>query len=145
MFDVKHDGRHKARYVAGGHLTDPPLDILYSGIVSLQSLWLVIFLAELNGLQLYAADVGNAYVEGRTKEKVCIYGGPEFRDLGLEGHLLAIVQALYGLKTSGADGTIVSLIPYARLDSHPAKQTLMCGCGRQMGSMNIFASTLTIS
>ena len=61
----------------------------------------MIFLAELNGLQLYAADVGNAYLEGKTKEKVCIYGGPEFRDLGLEGHLLVIVRALYGLKTSG--------------------------------------------
>ena len=36
------------------------------------------------------------------KEKVCIYGRPKFRDLGLEGHLLMIVWALYGLKTSGA-------------------------------------------
>ena len=86
----------------GGHLTDPPLDSVYSGIVSLRSLRLVIFFAELNGLQLYAADVGNAYLEAKTKEKVFIYGGPEFRDLGLEGHLLVIVRALYGLKTSGA-------------------------------------------
>ena len=57
MFDVKHDGRHKARYVAGGHLMDAPLDSIYSGVVSLRSLQLVIFLAELNGLQLYAVDV----------------------------------------------------------------------------------------
>ena len=49
-FDVNHDGRHKARYVAGGHLTDPLLDSVYSGVVSLRSLRLVIFLAELNGL-----------------------------------------------------------------------------------------------
>ena len=62
----------------------------------------MIFLAELNGLQLYAADVGNAYLEAKTREKVCVYGGPEFRDLGLEGQLLVIVRALYGLKTSGA-------------------------------------------
>jgi hypothetical protein len=102
VFDVKHDGRHKARYVAGGHLTDPPLDSVYSGVVSLRSLRLVIFLAELNGLTLYAADVGNAYLEALTKEKICVWGGPEFRDLGLEGHLLIIVAALYGLKTSGA-------------------------------------------
>ena len=73
VFDVKHDGRHKARYVAGGHLTDPPLDSIYSRVVSLRSLQLVIFLAELNGLQLYAADVGNAYLEAETKEQVCIY------------------------------------------------------------------------
>ena len=62
----------------------------------------MIFLAELNNLQLYAVDIGNAYLEAKTKEKVCGYGGPEFRDLGLEGHLLVIVRALYGLKTSGA-------------------------------------------
>ena len=96
MFDVKHDGRQKARYIAGGHLTGPPLDSVYSDVVSLRSLRLVIFLAELNGLQLYAADVGNAYLEAKTKERVCIYGCPEFRDLGLEGHLLLIIRALYG-------------------------------------------------
>jgi hypothetical protein len=35
VFDVKHDGRHKARYVAGGHLTDVPNESVYSGVVSL--------------------------------------------------------------------------------------------------------------
>ena len=62
----------------------------------------MIFLTELNSLQLYAADVGNAYLEAKTREKVCVYGGPEFRDLGLEGHLLVIAQALYGSKASSA-------------------------------------------
>jgi hypothetical protein len=35
VFDVKHDGCHKARYVAGGHLTDVPNASVYSGVVSL--------------------------------------------------------------------------------------------------------------
>jgi hypothetical protein len=35
VFDVKHDGRHKACYVAGGHLTDVPNESVYSGVVSL--------------------------------------------------------------------------------------------------------------
>jgi hypothetical protein len=35
VFDVKHDGRHKAHYVAGGHLTNVPNASLYSGVVSL--------------------------------------------------------------------------------------------------------------
>ena len=35
VFDVKHDGRHKARIVADGHLTDVPLSSVYSGVVSL--------------------------------------------------------------------------------------------------------------
>ena len=35
VFDVKHDGRHKACLVADGHLTDVPLESVYSGVVSL--------------------------------------------------------------------------------------------------------------
>jgi hypothetical protein len=35
VYDVKHDGHHKSRLVAGGHLTDPNTDSVYSGVVSL--------------------------------------------------------------------------------------------------------------
>ena len=99
VFAVKHDGRHKARMVADGHLTDVPLDSVYSGVVSLRGLRLVLFLAELNGLDTYATDIGNAYLEAETKEKVCIVAGEEFGDLS--GHLLIIRKTLYGLRTSG--------------------------------------------
>jgi hypothetical protein len=34
VFDVKHDGRHKARLVADGHLTGEPVESVYSGVVS---------------------------------------------------------------------------------------------------------------
>jgi hypothetical protein len=37
VYDCKHDGRHKARMVADGHLTDIPLESLYSGYKSLLS------------------------------------------------------------------------------------------------------------
>ena len=99
VFDVKHDGRHKARLVAGGHLTDDPIESVYSSVVSLRSLRLVIFLAELNQLDLWGADVGNAYLEAFTKEKVCFIAGDGFG--ALKGHTLIIVKALYGLKSSG--------------------------------------------
>jgi Reverse transcriptase (RNA-dependent DNA polymerase) len=99
VYDVKHDGRHKCRLVAGGHLTDPSSDSVYSGVVSLRGIRLVTFLAELNHLELWGADVGNAYLEAKTKEKVYIIGGPEFGEL--EGHTLVIYKALYGLRTSG--------------------------------------------
>ena len=36
VYAVKHDGRHKARMVADGHLTDVPLESVYSGVVSLR-------------------------------------------------------------------------------------------------------------
>jgi len=99
VFDIKHDGRHKSRLVAGGHLTDVPLESVYSGVVSLRSLRLVIFLAELNGLSLFQADIGNAYLEAKTKEKVYFVADAGFGER--EGHILIIDKALYGLRTSG--------------------------------------------
>ena len=65
VYDVKKDGQHKFRFVAGGLLTDPPLSSIYSGVVSLCSVQLIVFLAELNGLELWGADVGNAYLEAK--------------------------------------------------------------------------------
>src|SRR6476620_3695600 len=100
IFDCKHDLRRKARLVAGGHLTDPPKDSAYSGVVSLRSIRTIALLAKLNGLEFWAADVGNAYLEATTKEKVYFIAGPEFGPL--EGHVLVIYKALYGLRTSGA-------------------------------------------
>jgi len=100
VYDVKHDGRHRARLVADGHLTDVPLESVYSGVVSLRSVRMVSFAAELNDLELWATDIGSAYLEAYTKEKLYIVAGPEFGEL--EGHVLLIIKALYGLKTSGA-------------------------------------------
>jgi len=99
VYACKHDGRHKARLVADGHLTDIPMESVYSGVVSLRGFRLVVFLAELNGLSIWATDIGNAYLEAKTKEKLVIVAGPEFGEL--EGHLLVIRKALYGLRTSG--------------------------------------------
>ena len=100
IFDVKHDGRHKARLVADGHLTEIPTESVYSGVVSLRSFRLVTFAAELNGLSFWATDIGNAYLEAYTSERVCIEAGPEFGEL--VGHILIISKALYGLRTSSA-------------------------------------------
>jgi hypothetical protein len=99
VYDCKHDGRHKARMVADGHLTDIPLESVYSGVVSLRGLRIVTFLSELNGLDLWATDISNAYLEAFTMEWNYIVAGPEFGQL--EGHYLIIVKALYGLRTSG--------------------------------------------
>ena len=99
VFAVKHDGRHKARMVADGHLTDAPLESVYSGVVSLRGFRLVTFVAEYNKIRLWATDIGNAYLEAKTAEKVYIIAGPEFGEL--KGHTLVIVRALYGLRSSG--------------------------------------------
>jgi hypothetical protein len=97
---VKHDLRLKSRLVAERNLTAPPKDRVYSGVVTLCSLRLCIFLAKLKGLKVEAADVGNAYLEAYTKEKLYIIAGPEFGDR--QGNVMVIIKALYGLRTSGA-------------------------------------------
>jgi hypothetical protein len=50
IYDVQHDGHHKARLVAGAHLTDLNMESVYTGVVSLRGIWLIVFLAELNEL-----------------------------------------------------------------------------------------------
>ena len=99
VFAVKYDGRHKARLVADGHLTPEPVESIYSGVVSLRNLKLVVFLGKLNDLELWGADIGNAYLEAPTEEKLYIVAGPEFEDW--EGYILTFSKALYGLKSSG--------------------------------------------
>ena len=85
--------------MAGGHLTPDPIDSIYSGVISTRSLRLTIFLAKLNNMKVWATDIGNPYLEATTKEKLYIVAGPEFEEL--QGHILVIHKALYGLKSSG--------------------------------------------
>ena len=99
VFDVKHCGKFKTRLVADGHLTKEPNETVYSGVVSLRNLRLVMFLAELNNLQLWGADVGNAYLQALTKI-LYIVGGAEFEEL--QGHVLVMHKALYGTRSGGA-------------------------------------------
>ena len=65
----------------------------------MRNLKLVIFLGKLNNLELWGADIGNAYLEVPTEEKLYIVAGPEFVDW--EGYILTFSKALYGLKSSG--------------------------------------------
>jgi hypothetical protein len=99
VYNVKHDGRFKARFVAGGHMTDTPVENCYSGVVSIPGLRLVTLISELNNLEIWGTDISNAYLESVTKEKVCFIAGAEFAEQ--EGHLLIIYKAQYGLKSSG--------------------------------------------
>ena len=100
VFDGKHCGKFKARLVADGHLTKEPMETVYSGVVSIRNLRLAMFLAELNNLELWGADVGNAYLQALTREKLYIVGGSEFEEL--QGHVLVMYKALYGTRSGGA-------------------------------------------
>ena len=67
----------------------------YSGVVSLRSIRLALVIGELNGLSPMVGDVGNAYLEAYTKEKVYFIACPEFGELA--GHIMIISKALYGI------------------------------------------------
>ena len=80
MADFKHCGKFKAMVVTDGHLTKEPTEPVYSGVVSSKNLRLAMFLSELNNLQLWGANVGNAYLQALTKEKLYIVSGSEFEE-----------------------------------------------------------------
>ena len=69
-------------------------------MVSRDSVQIAFLIAALNDLDILGADVGNAYLNAETKEKVYTTAGKEFGKF--EGRLVIIVRALYGLKSSGA-------------------------------------------
>ena len=89
-YDKKHIIIIKARFVVDGHFTKSLMATVYSGI----------FFAEPNNLELWGANVGNAYLQALTREKLYIVGGPEFEEL--QGHVLVMYKALYGTRSGGA-------------------------------------------
>jgi len=100
IFDVKLDGTRKARYVAGGHMTEAPSSITYASVVSRDSIRILLVIAALNGLEVSSCDIRNAYINAKPRERVYFRAGPESGSMC--GRLVIIVRALYGLKSSGA-------------------------------------------
>ncbi len=86
----------------GTFLFLPPGASLPEGsVVRLDSIRLLNVIAKAQGLDVLAGDVGNAYLNAETKEKVFVICGPEFGP-ELEGRIAIIKKSLYGLKSSGA-------------------------------------------
>ena len=101
IFDVKfgENFHHKARLVAGGHMTETPATLTYSSVVSSDSVWIALTAAALNDLQVMLCNIQNAYLMADCQEKIWRYAGPEF---GLEqGSIMFVRKVLYGLKSSG--------------------------------------------
>jgi hypothetical protein len=101
IFDIKFDLTRKARLVLNGAKYDVPKEMTFSSVVSRDSVWIAFTLAALNGLDILAADIQNAYLSAPTEERLYVVAGLEFPpDLG--GRPAKIVRALYGMKSSGA-------------------------------------------
>ena len=81
IFAVKYNGRHKAKLVADDSLTPEPVENIYSGVVSLRHLRLVIFLGELNNLELWGAAIGNPYLKPTPMKNYSSLGMKSLRNL----------------------------------------------------------------
>lgn len=94
---IEHNKRHKVHMVVDGDPPPVPIDSICCGVASSCGLLPMSFVAELNGLDNWATNVGNACLEATTKEKFCVSAGPEFGEC--EGHAL-FARALCGLQIS---------------------------------------------
>ena len=102
VFDVKMDFTRKARFVANGSRTRDLTSSTYAGVVSKETVRIALTYAALNDLELFAADIKNAYLQAPITEKYWTRCGPEFGP-ELEGSVAYIVRALYGTKCGGRD------------------------------------------
>lgn len=102
VWDLKMDFTRKARWVLDGHKTPDPVQSTFAGVVSRESVRIAFTYAALNGLDICAADIRNAYLQAPSSSKDYVVCGPEF---GLEnvGRVALIHRALYGGKSAGAD------------------------------------------
>ena len=102
VWDVKMDFTRKARWVLDGHKTLDPIGSTYAGVVSRESVHIYLTYAALDGLNVFAADIRNAYLQALSSQKDYIICRPEF---GVEniGQMTLIHCALYGGKAAGRD------------------------------------------
>ena len=102
IFDVKMDFTRKARWVKDGHRTPDSTTSSYAGVVSKESIRIALTYAALHNIDVFAADIRNAYLQAPSSEKHYVICGPEF---GIEnqGKVALIKRALYGGKVAGRD------------------------------------------
>ena len=92
------DFTRKARWVLDGHKTPDLIGSTY-GVVSRESVRIALIYAALNDLDVFAANIWNAYLQAPSSQKDYIICGPEF---GVEiiGQTALIHRALYSGKIS---------------------------------------------
>ena len=64
IFDIKmqENFRQKARFIAGGHMTEIPTKLTYASVVLRDSVRIALTIAALNGLEILLCDIQNTYL-----------------------------------------------------------------------------------
>ena len=80
IFDIKmgENFRRKARLVRVGHTNTEPASIVYSSVVSRDSVIIALTIAALNGLEILACDIQNSYLTEKCRDLIWIMAGPKF-------------------------------------------------------------------
>ena len=79
VWDVKMEFTRKARWVLDGHKMPDLIGSTFAEVVSRESVRIAFMYTALNGLQVFAADIHNAYLQGPSSQKDYFVCGPEFR------------------------------------------------------------------
>ena len=96
VFDVKSDGKFKARFCAGGDSVDATGVDSAMTVVETPSTRILFVVAEANAQEVLVGDLSSAYLHAYTKEKVYFICGPEWGK-EKEGCIAVVVKAVYGL------------------------------------------------
>ena len=88
----------KVRYIAGGHLTDPPSSMNDGSVVGRETVEISFLVAALNDLNILAGYIQNANLNAEKKEDIFLFAGDEWRSN--RRRIIFIRRALYGLKSS---------------------------------------------
>jgi Reverse transcriptase (RNA-dependent DNA polymerase) len=99
IFEVKQDGRKKARLTIGGHVVDSHGISTRSTVVKTISVRLIDLISHRDNLTLKHGDVGNAFITAPCMEKIYSRATPEFGERSES--IVILNKALYGLRTSG--------------------------------------------
>ena len=71
------DLTRKAKFITEGHMTAPPTRMTYASVVSRESVRIAFLLDALNDIDMLTCDIGNAYLNAYTTEKIYYRAGTE--------------------------------------------------------------------
>eukprot|EP01018_Ginkgo_biloba_P033190 Gb_05496 [translate_table: standard] len=99
----KSDGsidKHKARLVAKGYAQQEGIDYIetFAPVTKMDTIKIVLVLAEKNGWIIYQMDVKSAFLNGYVDEEIYVEQPQGFEIVGKENKVYNLKKSLYGLK-----------------------------------------------
>jgi len=105
VFDVKTDGRKRARLVAKGFSQVEGIDYsdIFSPVVRYESARLMFALASLQNWHMRSVDVRTAFLYGELDEELYMEQPEGFSERGKERKVMRLKKAIYGLKQAALE------------------------------------------